>query len=133
MLERVVIEPANEKLNVSRNFKLPHSPAIRVGDFIFVSGMVSVDPATGENKQGTLTEEASQILDNMRHLLESNGSSLKSVVKATVVVYDMLELQNVNRVFQKYFPDEPPARTVCGARLSNGFKIEIEAVAVRER
>jgi 2-iminobutanoate/2-iminopropanoate deaminase len=112
---------------------LPHSAGIRVGDFIFVSGMVSIDPKTGETKQGTLTEEATQILENMRHLLEANGSSLKSVVKTTVVVYDMLELQNVDKVFWKFFPEDPPARTVCGAKLSNGLKIEIEAIAVAER
>ena len=69
--------------------------------------MVSVDPATGENKQGTLTEEATQILDNMRHLLESNGSSLEDVVKTTVIIYDMLELQNVDRVFRKFLGVTP--------------------------
>ena len=129
-LTRQVIEPKNEKLNVSKNRGLPHSPGIRVGDFLFLSGMVSTDPQTGELKQGTLTAEAQQIMENIDHLLESSGSSLSNIVKMTVFVYDMLEFQNVNGVLRKFFPENPPALTVCGAQLSFGLKIEIECIAV---
>jgi 2-iminobutanoate/2-iminopropanoate deaminase len=129
-LTRQIIEPKNANLNVSRNLNLPHSPGVRIGDFLFLSGMVSTDPNTGDIRQGTLIEEATQILENMSHLLESNGSSLKDVVKTSVVVYDMLEFPNVNKVFKKFFPENPPARSVCGAQLSFGLKIEIEAIAV---
>lgn len=129
-LTRQVIEPKNDKLNVSRRRGLPHSPGIRVGDFLFLSGMVSTDPESGEHKQGTLTSEARQILQNIGHLLESSGSSLENVVKLTVFVYDMLEFQNVHDVLGKFFPERPPALTVCGAQLSFGFKIEIECIAV---
>jgi len=129
-LTRQVIEPKNEKLNVSKNRGLPHSPGIRVGDFLFLSGMVSTDPQTGELKQGTLTAEAQQIIENISHLLDSSGSSLSNIVKMTVFVYDMLEFQNVNGVLRKFFPENPPALTVCGAQLSFGLKIEIECIAV---
>lgn len=129
-LTRQVIEPKNEKLNVSKGRGLPHSPGIRVGDFLFVSGMVSTDPETGEHKQGTLVSEARQVLENMSHLLDSSGSSLKNIVKLTIFVYDMLEFQNVNDVLKKFFPEKPPAVTVCGAQLSFGFKIEAECVAI---
>ena len=129
-LTRQVIEPKNEKLNTSKNRGLPHSPGIRVGDFLFLSGMVSTDPATGELKQGTLIAEAQQILENIGHLLDSSGSSLNNIVKMTVFVYDMLELQNVHGVLRKFFPEAPPALTVCGAQLSFGLKIEIECIAV---
>lgn len=131
-LVRQIVEPKNPKLNASRNLKLPHSPGVRAGDFIFLSGMVSIDPNSGEMKQGTVVSETQQILENMGHLLESSGSSLKSVVKTTVFLYDMRELLNVNNVFQKFFPENPPARTVCGASLSFGFKVEIECVAIVE-
>jgi 2-iminobutanoate/2-iminopropanoate deaminase len=131
-LARQVIEPKNDKLNVSKNRGLPHSPGIRVGDFLFLSGMVSTDPETGEHKQGTLISEARQILENIRHLLDFSGSSLENVVKMTVFVYDMLEFQNVNDVLLKFFPERPPALTVCGAQLSFGFKIEIECIAIVE-
>jgi 2-iminobutanoate/2-iminopropanoate deaminase len=129
-LIRQVIEPKNEKLNVSKNRGLPHSPGIRAGNFLFLSGMVSTDPETGEHKQGTLISEASQILENISHLLDSSGSSLKNIVKITVFVYDMLEFQNVNDVLRKFFPERPPALTVCGAQLSFGLKIEIECIAI---
>lgn len=129
-LTRQVIEPKNEKLNVSKNRGLPHSPGIRVGDFLFLSGMVSTDPQTGDLKQGTLVSEAHQILENISHLLESSGSSLSNIVKMTVFVYDMLEFQNVHGVLRKFFPENPPALTVCGAQLSFGLKIEIECIAV---
>jgi 2-iminobutanoate/2-iminopropanoate deaminase len=132
-LTRQIIEPKNSNLNVSKNLNLPHSPGVRAGDFLFLSGMVSTDPRTGEMRQGTLIEEATQILENMSHLLESSGSSLKSVVKTSVVIYDMLEFPNVNKVFKKFFPENPPARTVCGAQLSFGLKIEIECIAVVEQ
>ena len=129
-LTRQVIEPKNEKLNTSKNRGLPHSPGIRVGDFLFLSGMVSTDPQTGELRQGTLIAEAHQILENISHLLDSSGSSLRNIVKMTVFVYDMLEFQNVHGVLRKFFPEAPPALTVCGAQLSFGLKIEIECIAV---
>jgi 2-iminobutanoate/2-iminopropanoate deaminase len=127
---REIITPRNDKLNVSRNLKLPHSPGIRAGDLIFLSGMLSVDPLTGERSQGTVAHETRQTLSNMRHLLESAGSSLERVVKINVLLYDMLEFDNMNAVFREFFPDDPPARTTCGVQLSAGMKIEIECIAL---
>ena len=129
-LDRKIIEPRNEKLNVSRNFNLPHSPGIRAGELIFLSGMLSTDPNTGERSPGTMAHETRQTLANMRHLLESAGSSLERVVKLNVLVYDMLEFENMNSVFKQFFPVDPPARTVCGVQLSAGMKIEIECIAL---
>ena len=127
---RRVITPKNDKLNVSRNFNLPHSPGIRAGDFIFLSGMLSTDPSTGERSPGTMAHETRQTLENMRHLLESAGSSLERVVKVNVLLYDLLEFENMNRVYREFFPKDPPARTVCGVQLSAGMKIEIECIAL---
>jgi 2-iminobutanoate/2-iminopropanoate deaminase len=128
--KREIIEPKNERLNVSRSFNLPHSPGIRAGDFIFLSGMLSTDPQTGERSPGTMAHETRQTLENMRHLLESAGSSLERVVKVNVLIYDMLEFENMNRVYRQFFPAGPPARTVCGVQLSAGMKIEIECIAL---
>lgn len=127
---REIINPQNDKLNVSRNLKLPHSPGIRAGDLIFLSGMLSVDPLTGERSQGTVAHETRQTLSNMRHLLESAGTSLERVVKINVLLYDMLEFDNMNAVFREFFPTDPPARTTCGVQLSAGMKIEIECIAL---
>ncbi len=129
-LNRTVIEPANENLNVSRKLKIPHSPGIRAGDFLFLSGMVSVDPTNGERSHGTMAHETRQILENMRHLLESNGSSLDRVVKVNVLLHDMLEFDNMNAVYREFFPTDAPARTTCGVQLGFGLKIEIECVAL---
>ena len=128
--KREIIEPKNEQLNVSRSLNLPHSPGIRAGDFIFLSGMLSTNPQTGERSPGTMAQETRQTLENMRHLLESAGSSLERVVKLNVLIYDMLEFENMNSVFKKFFPVDPPARTVCGVQLSAGMKIEIECIAL---
>ena len=130
MASREVIVPKNDKLNVSRNFNLPHSPGIRAGDFIFLSGMLSADPETGERSPGTMAHETRQTLANMRHLLESAGSSLERVVKINILLYDMLEFENMNRVYRDFFPKDPPARTTCGVQLSAGMKIEIECIAL---
>ena len=130
MARREVIVPQNEKLNVSRSFNLPHSPGISAGDFIFLSGMLSTDPATGERSPGSMAHETRQTLANMRHLLESAGSSLERVVKINILLYDMLEFDNMNRVYREFFPKDPPARTTCGVQLSAGMKIEIECIAL---
>jgi reactive intermediate/imine deaminase len=128
--DRAAIVPANDKLNVSRNFNLPHSPGVRAGPLLYLSGMIAIDPETGSLALGTVESETRQILANMAHLLESNGAGLADVVKVNVFLHDMLEYENMNRVFREAFPVDPPARTVCGVRLSLGAKIEIEAVAV---
>ena len=129
-LKREIIQPKNDKLNVSKNFNLPHSPGVKVGDFIFVSGMVSIDPETGERKLGTVTSETRQILSNMKHMLESAGSSMANIVKVNVFIYDMLEFENMNAAYREFFPSDPPARTTCGVQLSGGIKVEIECVAL---
>ena len=128
--QRKIIEPDNPKLNASRAFNLPHSPGVQAGPLFYLSGMISLDPETGELKLGTVASETRQILENMSHLLVSNGTSLDRVVKVNVFIHDMLELENVNRVFRDFFPDDPPARTTCGVQLSLGAKVEIECVAL---
>jgi 2-iminobutanoate/2-iminopropanoate deaminase len=129
-LPREIITPRNDKLNVSRNLGLPHSPGIRAGELIFLSGMVSIDPATGERSLGTVAQETRQILSNMKHMLESGGSSLERVVKINVLLYSMLEFDNMNGVYREFFPKNPPARTTCGVQLSSGLKVEIECIAL---
>jgi len=130
-VSREIIAPHNDKLNVSRNLKLPHSPGIRAGDFIFLSGMLSVDPATGERSPGTVAHETRQTLANMRHMLESAGSSLERVVKINVLLYNMLEFENMNAVYRQFFPKDPPARTTVQAELMRpDMLVEITAIAV---
>ena len=129
-LFRQVIEAGNPAVDPSRKFNLPLSPAVRGGDFVFLSAMAAIDPATGERAHGTMAAETRQILTNMGALLEAVGSSLANVVKVNVLIYSMLEYENMNAVYREFFPTDPPARTVCGAGLTGGQKVEIECVAL---
>ena len=128
--DRKIIEPTNPKLNASRTFQLPHSPGVQAGPLLYLSGMVSLDPETGDIKLGTVASETRQILQNMSHLLSSNGASLDRVVKVNVFLHNMLEFEAMNRVFREFFPKDPPARTTCGVQLSMGVKVEIECIAL---
>jgi 2-iminobutanoate/2-iminopropanoate deaminase len=130
MSKKEIIQPRNPHLNVSKNFNLPHSPGVRAGDFIFLSGMVSIDADTGERAMGTVASETRHILSNMKHMLESAGTSMEKVVKINVLLYDMLEFDNMNRVYREFFPKDPPARTTCGVQLAGGLKVEIECIAL---
>src|SRR4030088_3255750 len=84
-LPRSVVQPKNPRLNVSRSANLPHVPGIRIGDYIFLSGMGPIDPQTGERNQGPVVEQVRTTLSNVRHMLESAGSSLERVVRVHVV------------------------------------------------
>lgn len=129
-LSRAVIEPLNPKLNVSRNANLPHSPGIRVGDYIFLSGMGPVDPITGGRNLGPISEQIRQTLRNMAHMLESTGSSMDRIAKITIVLADIQDYDEMNRVWREFFPVDPPARTTCALQLSNGNGVEIECIAL---
>ena len=106
------------------------SVMVRGGDFLFVSGLTAVDAATGERLPGTTADETERILENLRALLARAGSSLGKVVKVNVLMHSMLEAANMNEVYARYFPEPPPARTVCGARLPDGIKVMIECTAL---
>ena len=103
---------------------------VRGGDFIFVSGLTAVDLQSGERMPGTTTSETRQILINLKQLLDAAGSSIEKVVKVNVLLHSMLEAPNMNEVYVRFFPDPPPARTVCGARLPDGVKVIIECTAL---
>jgi 2-iminobutanoate/2-iminopropanoate deaminase len=108
----------------------PVSMVVRGGDFLFVSGLTAFDLQSGERVQGTTASETRQILTNLKQLLEAAGSSVDKVVKVNVLLHSMLEAPNMNEVYAYFFPDQPPARTVCGARLPDGVKVIVECTAL---
>jgi 2-iminobutanoate/2-iminopropanoate deaminase len=116
-------------LNVSQRQARPHSPCVRVGNYVFVSGMVPVSPETGERTQGPIAEQVATVLTNMAHLLESNGWSLDNIVRLNITLANLLEADDMWRVFRGYFPNNPPAATLMGMQLSFGNLVEIECVA----
>jgi 2-iminobutanoate/2-iminopropanoate deaminase len=109
----------------------PYSQAIRAGGFVFASGQIPIDPATGEFVKGGVAEQTEQVLKNLAALLEAAGSGLDKVVKTTVFLADMKEFAQMNEVYSKFFKDAPPARaTVAAAGLPRDARVEIEAVAL---
>ena len=129
-LQRVAITPKNPLLNASRAGNLPHVPGIRLGDYIFLSGMVPVDPQTGERSHGPIVEQVRTTLSNMEHMLESAGSSLDRVVRVHVVLADISHMAEMDQVYREFFPIDPPARTAWSMQLRFGNGCEIECVAL---
>jgi 2-iminobutanoate/2-iminopropanoate deaminase len=110
----------------------PYSQAVTLGDLVFCSGQIPLDPASGELVAGGIEEQTRQVLSNLRGLLEAAGSSLEQVLKTTVFLSDMGEFQAMNTVYAQFFGADPPARsTVQVARLPRDAKVEIEAIALR--
>ena len=131
-LPRSAIAPKNPLLNVSRSASLPHVPGIRVGDYLFLSGMGPIDPQTGARVHGPIAEQVRTTLGNMKHLLESAGSSLERVVRVHVVLADIADMAEMDRVYREFFPADPPARTAWSMQLRFGNGCEIECVALAE-
>jgi 2-iminobutanoate/2-iminopropanoate deaminase len=129
-LARSVIQPTNPRLNVSRNANLPHVPGIRIGDYIFLSGMGPIDPETGERRHGPIASQVRMTLTNVRHMLESAGSSLDRVVRVQVVLADIADMAEMDRVYREFFPVDPPARTAWSMQLRFGNGCEIECLAL---
>jgi 2-iminobutanoate/2-iminopropanoate deaminase len=127
---REIIPPPGHAPDAAGSPGQPASMAVRGGDFLFVSGLMAIDLQSGERLQGTTASETRQVLSNLKQLLEAAGSSLDKVVKVNVLLHSMLEAPNMNDVYVRFFPDPPPARTVCGARLPDGVKVIIECTAL---
>lgn len=109
----------------------PYSQAIRAGDFVFVSGQIAIDPATGQFLAGTVAEQTERVFKNLEAVLRAAGSSLDKIVKTTVFLADMKDFTEMNEVYAKFFADAPPARaTVAAAGLPRDARVEIEAVAL---
>ena len=109
----------------------PYSQAIRAGDFVFTSGQIAIDPATGQFVSGTVAEQTERVLKNVAAVLTAAGSSLDKVVKTTVFLADMKDFAEMNEVYNTFFSGAPPARsTVAAAGLPRDAKVEIETVAL---
>ena len=110
--------------------KVPLSQAIKVGDWVFASGQLGMDPKSGRLVEGGIKAETRQVCENLKAVLEAADSSLEKVAKVTIYMADLRELMPMNEVFSSYFPHDPPARTTFqAAALIAGARIEIEAIA----
>lgn len=107
----------------------PYSPAVRAGDFIFLSGQVPVDPATDQMSTGDIRHETRLTLNNMKRLLEGVGSSLAEVVKVGVFLSDGADFAAMNEVYTEFFGDGKPARTTVVCKFMADIRVEIDCVA----
>ena len=108
----------------------PYSQAVKVGNLLFTSGMIPIDPATNTLVEGGIEVQAERALQNVKNLLEASGSSLDKVVKTVVFIKDMNDFAKVNEIYAKYFIENFPARScVEVARLPKDVLIEMEAIA----
>jgi 2-iminobutanoate/2-iminopropanoate deaminase len=101
------------------------------GGFVYCSGQIPTDPATGQFVEGGVREQTAQVLRNLSNVLEAAGSSLARVVKTTVFLADMNDFAAMNEVYATFFTQEPPARsTVQAARLPRDARVEIDVIAL---
>ncbi len=111
----------------------PYSQAITANGFVFCSGQVPIDPATGDLVAGTIEDQTRRVLQNLAAVLEAAGSSFARAVKVNVYLQDMADFARMNAVYAEYFPAPFPARAaIQAARLPKDVKIEIELIALAE-
>lgn len=109
----------------------PYSQAINVGDFIYTSGQLPINAATGVMPE-SIEEQTKESLENVKAIVEAAGSSMDKVIKTTVFLQDMNDFVKMNEVYAKYFAQPYPARSaVQVARLPKDAKVEIEVIAIR--
>jgi 2-iminobutanoate/2-iminopropanoate deaminase len=107
----------------------PYSQAVEVNGLVYTSGVIPVDPATGNIPEGSVAQ-AEQAFKNMKNLVEAAGSSMDKVLKTTVFIKEMNDFGAINEVYAKYFPEPYPARScVEVARLPKDVMLEIEVIA----
>ncbi|HJC12881.1 MAG TPA: RidA family protein [Candidatus Agathobaculum intestinigallinarum] len=110
----------------------PYSQAIASNGIIYTSGQIPVNPATGKVEATTIEEQTEQVMENLHIVLAQGGVAFDRVVKTTCFLADMNDFEAFNRVYAKYFPENPPARScVEVSTLPMGIKLEIEAIAVQ--
>ena len=110
----------------------PYSQGIAVDGFVFCSGQIGLDPATGELVPGGVEAQAERALRNLAAVLDAAGAAMADIVKTTLFLADMADFATVNAVYARHMPDPPPARsTFAVGALPKGALIEIEAIARR--
>jgi 2-iminobutanoate/2-iminopropanoate deaminase len=109
----------------------PYSQAIQANGFIFISGQIPLDPASGKLVEGDIRAQTERVMENLKGIVEAAGSAMERVVRTTVYLKDMNDFAAMNEIYGRYFPANPPARaTVEVARLPRDVRIEIDLIAL---
>ena len=110
----------------------PYSQAVEAGGWVFLSGQIPLDPATGQMVEGDVVAQAEQVMKNLEAVLAAAGCTFAHVVRAGIFLADLADFARVNEVYAKRFPSEPPARaTVQVAGLPRGALVEVDVVAFK--
>jgi 2-iminobutanoate/2-iminopropanoate deaminase len=107
----------------------PYSQAMVIGNMLYTSGQIPIDPATGNFVGTTVAEQAEQVMKNLAAVLEAAGSSFDKVIKTTCFLTDMADFAAFNEVYARYFTEKPARSCVAVAALPKGALVEIEAIA----
>lgn len=108
----------------------PYSPAVKVGNLVYFSGQIPINPDTGKIIEGDISEQAEQCFKNLVNVVSATGLTLDNIVKSTVYLTDINDFSMVNNIYAKFFNSPYPARTAIGvAALPLNAKIEIEVIA----
>lgn len=125
MLTKTVIKPASSAPAVG-----PYNHAVRIGDLLFCSGQIPLDPTTGEMIEGDAAAQAERVLENVKAILDDQGLTFANIVKSTLFLTDLNDFAAVNEVYASRFTGDFPARsTIQVAALPKGANVEIEIVA----
>ncbi len=110
----------------------PYSQAVEANGMLFISGQVAIDPQTGKVVQGGITEQTEQVMKNIGAILREAGYEFSDVIKSTCLLSNMADFANMNAVYGKYYPENPPARAAFAVKeLPLGVLVEIETIAVK--
>jgi 2-iminobutanoate/2-iminopropanoate deaminase len=111
----------------------PYSPAVKVGNMLFLSGSIPLDPVSGQLVEGGIKEQTTRVLENIKGLLAAAGTDFNHVVRTTVFMVDLAEFGAMNEVYASYFSAPYPARsTVQVVKLPRDVRVEIDVIAVLE-
>ena len=109
----------------------PYSPALKIGNLLFLSGSIPLDPASGQLVPGGIVEQTTQVMENIKSLLEAAGASFNNVARTTVFMVDLGEFAQMNEIYANYFTAPYPARsTVQVVKLPKDVRVEIDVIAV---
>ena len=108
----------------------PFSQAIITGNTVYVAGQVAMNPRTGQTVEGGFEEQAVQVFENLKAIVEAAGSSMANVARVNVYLADLTNFPKMNEIYRRYFTEVYPARTTVGVQLSGEYLIEIDCIAI---
>ena len=111
----------------------PYSPAVRAGDFIFISGQGPIDTTTDKLSHGDIEHQTRLVLSNIKKILEDCGATMQDVVKVSVFLKQEFEFSQMNRVYAEFFGEHRPARTTIVCDFVNDMLVEIDCVAYKPK